>query len=102
MHQHNNDTDDISTWLKHSWVFLPVWCQQLTSMCFQALRSYTKEFREELGKGGGGFSVLISFAAICGIQFYIHQDLVYHVSGGTECIWKYGPPGGAEDNGPGI
>ena len=54
------------------------------------------------GEGGGDFRDGLVMQHICGIPFYIHQHLVYQVSGGTECIWKYGPPGGAEDNGPGI
>ena len=40
------------------------------------------EFREE----GRGFLDWLSLQHIRGIQFYIHQDLVYHVSGGTDCI----------------
>ena len=63
-----------------------------------------KNFERNGGREGGGgeFRDSLLLQHICGIQFYIHQDLVYHVSGGTERIWKYGPPGGAEDNAPGI
>ena len=72
------------------------WCQQSTSMGFQ--------FREEGGGGGGGGDFLGSLTSrhIHGKEFYVHQVLVYHLSGGTERIQKSGPPEDAEDNGPGI
>ena len=38
-------------------------------------------------RGGGGiFFDWLALQHICGVEFYIHQVLVYHVSGGTECI----------------
>ena len=54
MHQHNNKTDDISTRLKHSWVFpvmLTIDLHVLPSfavMCQRILRG------TEVGGGGGG------------------------------------------------
>ena len=40
------------------------------------------EFREE----GGDFLGWLALQHIRGIEFYVHQVLVYHVSGGTERI----------------
>ena len=61
------------------------WCQQSTSMLFQALRSFAKAQIMEEG-GGGIFFDWLALQHICGVEFYIHQVLIYHVSGGTECI----------------
>ena len=58
------------------------WCQQSTSMPFQALRSFPPPFRPE----GGNFLDWLTLQHICGIESYVHQVLVYNVSGGTERI----------------
>ena len=57
------------------------------------------EFREE---GAGDFLGWLASRHIHEKEFYVHQVLVYHVSGGTKRIQKSGPPEDAEDNSPGI
>ena len=54
------------------------WCQQSTSMHFQALWSCAKV---QISRWQGDFLDWLALQHIHGIEFYVHHVLVYHVLG---------------------
>ena len=76
----------LSARLRRSWGYQ--WCQQSTSMRFQALRSCAR-VRISWARGAD-FLDWLALQHIRGIEFCVHQVLVYHVWGGTEHISYFG------------